>query len=68
MTGDEPCRPPPMWALCRLDDNGNEFEMGRYADEAAAERARREFERRGHKQLYFVRRLQPSPIQPRIIL
>jgi hypothetical protein len=42
------------WRLMRLDDNGNEFEVERYHDRAAADKACVEFERRGHKQTYYV--------------
>lgn len=42
------------WALMRLDDNGNAFEMERFADKAEAEKTRDVFEKRAHKQHYFV--------------
>jgi hypothetical protein len=45
----------PRWCLLRFDDNGNEFEMARFAEEAQARSACLEYERRGHKQTYFVR-------------
>ncbi|MCP5426342.1 MAG: hypothetical protein H6970_14950 [Gammaproteobacteria bacterium] len=43
------------WALWRLDDNGNEVEMQRFPDRSQAERVKETFEKRGHKQAYFVR-------------
>jgi hypothetical protein len=43
------------WVLYRIDDNGNEVEMRRFAERAAAEALMREYERRGHKQAYLVR-------------
>lgn len=43
------------WVLYRIDDNGNEVEMRRFASRAAAEAAMREYEARGHKQAYLVR-------------
>lgn len=43
------------WVLSRLDDNGNEYDMDRFASEEEAERERRKFEARGHKQSYYVR-------------
>ena len=43
------------WLLYRLDDNGNEVEMRRFASRAAAEALMREYEARGHKQAYLVR-------------
>lgn len=42
------------WSLLRQDDNGNRFEMARFATREAAERAAEEFQARGHKQLYYV--------------
>lgn len=44
-----------IWRLMRMDDHGNEFEMGRYADAALAERERAKFEARGHKQMYYLK-------------
>lgn len=41
----------------RQDDNGNRYELGRYATEHAAQEVVETFERRGHKQLYFVTRV-----------
>lgn len=50
------------WVLKRTDDNGNTFEMARFEREEQAERERRIFEARGHKQAYFVEReRKPSP-------
>jgi len=46
---------PGKWKLTRLDDNGNEVEMYRFPERSLAEQAREEFERRGHKQDYYVR-------------
>lgn len=45
-----------VWVLYRIDDNGNELEMHRFSERADAERAMREYESRGHKQAYLVRR------------
>ncbi|MGE0430641.1 MAG: hypothetical protein AB7K09_04475 [Planctomycetota bacterium] len=42
------------WLLRRQDDNGNMFEIGRYATREEAEQACREFNARGHKQHYWV--------------
>lgn len=44
------------WALMRLDDNGNEFEMALFEDLEAAEVARRTYQARGHKQTYFLQK------------
>ena len=49
------------WLLYRIDDNGNEVAMRRFASRAAAEAAMRAFEARGHKQAYLVRADQDSP-------
>lgn len=46
---------PAAWALLRLDDNGNEFEIQRYLLEASAQWVKANYEKKGHKQLYFVR-------------
>lgn len=40
--------------LRRMDDNGNEAVIQKFADLAQAEAAMREFEARGHKQTYWV--------------
>lgn len=53
----KPAAQAPHWLLYRIDDNGNEIEMARFAERSAAERAMRDYERRGHKQAYLVRRL-----------
>lgn len=52
MSAEEPL----AWIVIRQDDNGNRYELGRYATEQAAQVVVEEFERRGHKQLYFVTR------------
>lgn len=43
------------WVLYRIDDNGNEVEMRRFATRDAAEATMRAYEARGHKQAYLVR-------------
>ncbi|MCW3148568.1 hypothetical protein N8H22_08140 [Stutzerimonas stutzeri] len=45
-----------QWVLYRIDDNGNEVEMRRFPDRCGAEQAMRDYERRGHKQAYLVRK------------
>ncbi|MCM2329865.1 hypothetical protein SAMN05216229_101303 [Geopseudomonas sagittaria] len=54
---------PGRWLLYRIDDNGNEVAMRRFAKRADAEAAMRDYEARGHKQAYLVReeRGPPSP-------
>src|SRR5262245_21372910 len=42
------------WELWREDDNGNQSLMGRFLDRASAEKSAHSFERRGHKQRYWV--------------
>lgn len=44
------------WRLVRQDDNGNEVEVARFPDRDAAEQCMRDFEARGHKQLWRVTR------------
>jgi hypothetical protein len=38
----------------RQDDNGNRFLVSRHATQAEAEQISEEFDRRGHKQIYWV--------------
>lgn len=38
----------------RADDNGNEVEVARVDSREEAERIARDFEARGHKQIYWV--------------
>ncbi len=44
------------WRVHRMDDNGNEFEVGRFNSRGEAEAPAAEFESRGHKQSYWVSR------------
>lgn len=54
--------PPLCWLLYRIDDNGNEVAMRRFARREDAETAMREYEARGHKQAYLVREDKDSPV------
>jgi len=47
----------PSHAVFRLDDNSNEVEMNRFFNRYCAQLYAEEFEKRGHKQTYFVRDL-----------
>ena len=38
----------------RQDDNGNQYVVGSFPNSAEADKARAEFEARGHKQIYWV--------------
>lgn len=49
------------WVLYRLDDNGNEVEMRRFAARSEAEQVMRTYEARGHKQAYLVREERGTP-------
>lgn len=42
------------WLLWRQDDHGNRFEVAVFDTKAEAERERERYERRGHKQMYWV--------------
>ena len=42
------------WSLSRYDDNGNEIEMFRFHKKEVALAMQEVFEKRGHKQIYFV--------------
>lgn len=44
----------PRWTLWRQDDNGNRVPMRHYGNEHTARSVAEEFERRGHKQMYWV--------------
>lgn len=44
--------PVEIWSLFRQDDNGNRFHIRDFDSKFSADCARREFEGRGHKQLY----------------
>jgi len=46
--------------LWRRDDNGNEFLIERFFDRASAEQACERFTRAGHKQLYWLKTLNPA--------
>lgn len=43
------------FSLVRLDDNGNEIEMFRFHDKEIADAIQKEYEKKGHKQAYFVK-------------
>ena len=43
------------WELWRLDDNGHEFCISLFSSESDAVRCMRIYEKRGHKQTYFIR-------------
>lgn len=45
-----------VWCVMRVDDNGNEFIVRQDLDHAAAAALAAEFESRGHKQAYWIRR------------
>ena len=53
--------PPSCWLLYRIDDNGNEVAMRRFANRADAEAVMRDYEARGHKQAYLVREERGTP-------
>ena len=44
----------------RADDNGNEVEVARVDRREDAERIARDFEARGHKQIYWVEPIEAS--------
>lgn len=46
------------YCLMRQDDNGNRYAVAYFPDRDAAEKARAEFEARGHKQIYWVQDVQ----------
>jgi hypothetical protein len=58
----------PIWALYRIDDNGNVFLVRSGLTRSEANRLAAEFEARGHKQMYWVERgagpADPGPPTP----
>ena len=54
-----------LWVVWRQDDNGNRFEVTRFERREEADALAETMEARGHKQLYWVRRTDPSaPEEP----
>lgn len=45
---------PLAWRVRRQDDNCNQYELARFSSRCEAEAVARQFEARGHKQLYWV--------------
>ncbi|MEV5316599.1 SPOR domain-containing protein [Streptomyces sp. NPDC052687] len=45
------------WLVIRQDDNGNRYSVGRYATRAEAQKIADSLDSRGHKQLYWVQRV-----------
>ncbi len=45
-----------VWSVWRQDDNGNEFMIASALSESEAKSFAEEFESRGHKQIYWLRR------------
>ncbi len=48
---------PERWQLMRQDDHGNVYFVGCFECQAEAEEMRKDFEKKGHKQMYWVERL-----------
>lgn len=44
------------WCVMRQDDNGNTFVIADRLSQTDAETTMRAYERRGHKQVYWIRR------------
>ncbi|MCX4674557.1 SPOR domain-containing protein [Streptomyces sp. NBC_01433] len=45
------------WLVIRQDDNGNRYRVGRYATQDEAQKIADGLDTRGHKQLYWVERM-----------
>jgi len=45
---------PSSWIVMRQDDNGNRYEVARVTSRCEAESLARQYEARGHKQIYWV--------------
>jgi ferredoxin len=52
------------WRVWRQDDNGNRFALGDALDEDEARRLAADYERRGHKQLYWAEPMAPHATAP----
>jgi hypothetical protein len=50
----------PGWRLLRLDDNGNSFVVADYQTHSEALDAQRHYEKKGHKQTYWVEKIEPT--------
>ena len=48
------------WLVIRQDDNGNRYRVGRYATRAEAQKIADSLDARGHKQLYWVEKIDQS--------
>ncbi|MFD3519699.1 SPOR domain-containing protein [Streptomyces sp. NPDC058653] len=48
------------WLVIRQDDNGNRYRVGRYATKDEAQKTADSLGVKGHKQLYWVERLQQT--------
>ncbi|WP_418958922.1 SPOR domain-containing protein [Streptomyces tritici] len=46
------------WLVIRQDDNGNRYRVGRYATKDEAQKIADSLDDRGHKQLYWVERIE----------
>lgn len=49
--------PQEKWCVMRMDDNGNEFVFSKDHSFDEATRIAREYEDKGHKQTYWIRRM-----------
>jgi len=47
----------PKWRLWRQDDNGNRMVIDVFSSEQDAEKKREEFDAKGHKQIYWVEKV-----------
>ena len=48
----------PQWTVWRQDDNGNRYVVAHHVDRGAAQAQADEMEARGHKQTYWVARIE----------
>ena len=48
------------WLVIRQDDSGNRYRVGRYATRAEAQKIADGLGDRGHKQLYWIERIERS--------
>ncbi|MEU0985296.1 MULTISPECIES: SPOR domain-containing protein [unclassified Streptomyces] len=50
------------WLVIREDDNGNRYRVGRYATEDEAQRMVTSLDSKGHKQVYWVERIERTTL------
>jgi hypothetical protein len=63
MSCSEDASHPGLWAVWRIDDNGNSFVVREHLGRDEAERLVEEFTARGHKQMYWTEKENGDPLE-----